>query len=207
MKKIMKGILIALMLTVGVGSAFGQYKENVNYTVVSQTATATPTVTEYFSMYCGHCFQFEPLLPSLKKDLKSGTKFEKSHVDYIPRDIPEMQAAIVKAYVIMEELGAKGDEILQHFFNTIHLQGKMVDSISVIKSLFEEKGVSKADIDKYFADKTIDAKAKKMAKEWEAKKITNVPSLVVNGKYLVNMGSVTSFEELTKLVNYLVEKK
>jgi len=203
----MKGILIALMLTVGIGSAFGQFKENVNYTVVSQTATATPTVTEFFSIYCGHCFQFEPLMPTIKKELKAGTTFDKSHVDYIPRDNPEVQAGIVKAYVIMDQLGEKGDEVLQHFFNQIHLMGRAVESISTIKTMFEEKGVSKADIDKYFSDKTLDTKAKIMARAWEEKKVTNVPALVVNGKYLLNMASVNSIQELMRLVNYLVEKK
>lgn len=203
----MKGILIALMLTVGIGSALGQFKENVNYTVVSQTATATPTVTEFFSIYCGHCFQFEPLMPTIKESLKAGTTFEKSHVDYIPRDNPEVRAGMVKAYVIMDQLGEKGDEVLQYFFNQIHLMGRAVDSMSTVKKMFEEKGVSKIDIELYFLDKEIDAKAKKMAKAWEEKKISNVPSLVVNGKYLVNMSSVNNTEELMTLVNYLVEKK
>lgn len=203
----MKGLLIALLFTVGVGSAFGQYQENVNYTVVSQTATATPTVTEFFSMFCGHCFQFEPMMPQLKAGLKEGTKFEKSHVDYIPRDNPAVQAGIVQAFVIMEKMGAKGAEIMQYFFDQYHVKGRTIDNMSTVKKMFEEKGVSKAEVDKYFADKTLEAKAKKMAREWEAKQVSSVPSLVVNGKYLVNMGSVKSLEELLSLVNYLVDKK
>ncbi|KOF01582.1 hypothetical protein OB69_17120 [Roseivirga seohaensis subsp. aquiponti] len=203
----MKGLLIALLLTVGVGSAFGQYQEKVHYTVVSETATAAPTVTEFFSMYCGHCFQFEPMMPQLKAGLKMGTKFEKSHVDYIPHDNPTMQAGIVQAFVIMESMGAKGAELLQYFFDQIHVKMRTVDDMSTLKKMFEEKGVSKAEVDKYFADKTLQAKAKKMAREWEAKGIASVPSLVVNGKYLVNMGSVKSLPELLALVNYLVDKK
>jgi len=195
------------MLTVGAGSAFAQYQEKIHYTVVSKTATATPTVTEFFSMYCGHCYSFEPMMPQIKAGLKAGTKFEKSHVDYIPRDNPTVQAGIVQAFVIMDKMGDKGAEVLQYFFDQIHLKMRTVEDMGTIKKMFEEKGVSKAEVDKYFADQTLATKARKMARAWEAKGVSNVPSLVVNGKYLVNMGSVNSLEELLALVNYLVDKK
>ncbi|KYG72431.1 thiol:disulfide interchange protein DsbA/DsbL [Roseivirga echinicomitans] len=203
----MKGLLIALMLTVGVGSAFAQYQENVHYSVVSEKATATPNVTEYFSMYCGTCYQFESLMPQIKASLKPGTKFEKSHVDYIPHDNPVMQAAIVQAFVVMEKLGEKGVEIRAYFFDQIHVKGRAVDSMDVIKKMFEENGLTKAEVDKHFADKTLQDKAKVMAKAYLSKKVTSVPAFVINGKYSIDIGSVKSIEELTGLINFLVEKK
>lgn len=195
------------MLTVGVGSAFGQYQENVHYSVVSETATATPNVTEYFSMYCGTCYKFEPIVPQIEAALKPGTKFEKSHVDYLPHDNPVMQAGIVQAFVIMEEMGAKGVAVRAYFFDQIHVKRRVVDSMSVIKKMFEETGLTKAEVDKYFADEVLQDKAKLMAKAYLSKKVTSVPSFVVNGKYSVDIGSVGSIEELIALINFLVEKK
>jgi thiol:disulfide interchange protein DsbA len=42
---------------------------------------------------------------------------------------------------------------------------------------------------------------------WEEKAITNVPTLLVNGKYKVIMNSVKNMEEMMTLVNYLIDKK
>ena len=38
-------------------------------------------------------------------------------------------------------------------------------------------------------------------------KITGTPSIVINGRYLVTMGSVKSESELIELVNWLVAKE
>jgi thiol:disulfide interchange protein DsbA len=204
---IMKGIFLALFLTFAI-SVSAQFQEHINYEIVAEKASAQPTVTEFFSLYCGHCFQFEPLVADVKAKLKPGTKFEKSHVSYIPRGIPEAQMGMVKSYVIMEEIGGeKGEEIKLYFFNQIHIQSKRVDDVATMKSLFIEKGITKEAIDKYFLDLKITAKAEKMASLWEEKKITNVPTLVVNGKYMVIMNSVKNMEEMMTLVNYLIDKK
>lgn len=204
---IMRKALLVLVLGCFVGVAYGQFKEGVNYDVVAEKATAEPTVTEFFSLFCGHCFQFEPLVGDVKEKLKEGTKFEKSHVDYIPRDNPDVQLGIVKAFVIMDEMGDKGTEIMQYFFNQIHLVGRVIDTNNVIKQMFWEQGVSKENVEKLFSSKDIEDKAKKMARVWEEKQITNVPTLLVNGKYKINMSSVRSIDELMELVNFLVDKK
>ncbi|PIQ49937.1 MAG: hypothetical protein COW03_02835 [Cytophagales bacterium CG12_big_fil_rev_8_21_14_0_65_40_12] len=203
----MKSIFLALFLTCSIAVS-AQFQERINYEVVAEKATAQATVTEYFSLYCGHCFQFEPLVEDVKSKLKPGTKFEKSHVSYIPRGNPEAQLGMVKSYVIMEEIGGeKEEEIKLYFFNQVHIQSRKIDDVATMKTLFIEKGITKEAIDKYFSDPKITAKAEKMAKEWELKQITNVPTLVVNGKYKVIMNSVKNMEEMMALVNYLVDKK
>lgn len=203
----MKSIFLALFLTCSIAVS-AQFQERINYEVVAEKATAQATVTEYFSLYCGHCFQFEPLVEDVKAKLKPGTKFEKSHVSYIPRGNPEAQLGMVKSYVIMEEIGGeKEEEIKLYFFNQVHIQSRKIDDVATMKTLFIEKGITKEAIDKYFSDPKITAKAEKMAKEWEEKQITNVPTLVVNGKYKVIMNSVKNMEEMMALVNYLVDKK
>jgi len=38
-------------------------------------------------------------------------------------------------------------------------------------------------------------------------KITGVPAIIVNGKYMVSGSSAGSFENVTKVVNLLIEKR
>jgi thiol:disulfide interchange protein DsbA len=203
----MKRVLFTMFMVAST-AGFSQFQEHINYEVVAEKATAQPTVTEFFSLYCGHCFQFEPLVTDVKAKLKPGTKFEKSHVSYIPRDNPEAQLGMVKAYVIMEELGgAKEEEIKLYFFNQVHIQNRSIEDVATMKALFIEKGVTKVAIDKYFADPKIIEKAEKMSALWEEKQVTNVPTLLVNGKYKVLMNSVKNMEEMMSLVNFLIDKK
>ncbi|MFT6053623.1 MAG: thiol:disulfide interchange protein DsbA [Roseivirga sp.] len=203
----MKRIIFALFMAVSI-SGFAQFQEHINYEVVAEKASAEPNVTEFFSIYCGHCFQFESLVEDVKAKLKPGTKFEKSHVSYIPRNNPEAQLGMVKAYVIMEEIGyEKGEEIKLYFFNQVHIQNRNIDDVATMKTLFIEKGIAKEAIDRYYADAKITEKAQKMSVLWEEKAITNVPTLLVNGKYKVIMNSVKNMEEMMTLVNYLIDKK
>ena len=45
----------------------------------------------------------------------------------------------------------------------------------------------------------VNEKAKAMSELWLEKRVTSVPTLVVNDKYKVNMNSVTSLDELIEL--------
>lgn len=203
----MRILTICFVLTLSSVALFAQtnFDEGTHYEVVADQKTAGSTVTEFFSLYCGHCFSFESLVDNFKGALTKGTKFEKSHVDYIPRDNREMQFAIVKAFVAMQDLGME-KELSSQFFAAIHVQGIKIDSVDDIKQIFLANDISSAKFDKLFNDPSLIERAKVMSKLWIDKKITNVPTLVVNGKYKLNMTSVKSFDELVALTNYLLTK-
>ena len=202
----MRKIFIIFLLGAAFFNAKAQFVEGRHYEVVSETTTEKPTVTEFFSFYCGHCFQFESMLDDYKKGLKTGTKFEKSHVDYIPRDNPPVQFGIVKAYLVIQALGID-EKLRPAFFDAIHTKGVPVETETDIKKLFTSNGVSGAGFDKLYEDPKLAKNAEKMIQAFKDKKITNVPTMVVNGKYKLKMESVKSLDELIKLTNFLLEKK
>ena len=53
------------------------------YTVIDVEKSAEPQVTEFFSFYCPHCYQFEPIMQSVEHKLPEGTSFKKMHVDFL----------------------------------------------------------------------------------------------------------------------------
>ena len=201
----MKKILIAVLLVLSV-SVKAQFVEGKHYEVVGKVATEKPTVTEFFSLFCGHCYQFESMLSLYKGGLKEGTQFEKSHVDYIPRDNKAVSFGIVKAFLSMKSLNVE-KELIPAFFKHIHAEMKPIETEKTIKEIFMANGVAAADFDKAYMSKKVEADANKMIALWQEKKITNVPTMVVNGKYKINMQSVSSLDELTKLTNFLLDKK
>ncbi len=203
----MRTLILCFILTLSSLAIYGQnnFQEGTHYEVVADQKTVQPTVTEFFSLYCGHCFSFESLVDTVKASLAKGTTFEKSHVDYIPRDDREMQFAIVKAFVAMQDLGME-KQLSSQFFAAIHMEGIKIDSVDDIKQIFLANDISSAKFDKLFNDPSLVQRAKVMSKLWIEKKITNVPTLVVNGKYKVTMTSVKSLDELISLTNFLLEK-
>jgi thiol:disulfide interchange protein DsbA len=202
----MRKILIILLLGAAFFNAKAQYTEGKHYTVVAKTATDEQSITEFFSFYCGHCYQFESMLDEFKKGLKSRTKFEKSHVNYIPRDNPAVQLGIVKAFLVVQQLDMD-EKLRPAFFEYIHVQGKVVETEAAIKEMFIANGVSASDFDLHYNNTELEKAAEIMAEDWKLKKVAMVPALVVNGKYKLDMNSVTSLEDLINLANFLLEKK
>ena len=201
----MRAIVFVCLLALSTAAAQAQFEEHKHYVVLETEKTERPTVTEFFSLLCGHCLQFEGLITDFKKALLKGTAFEKSHVNYLPKNNEEVGLGMVRAFVAMKKLG-KREALSKAFFIRVHLEQKPIESLEDIKQVFLENEVSAADYDKAFMNPGVMAEAAKMAKKWTEKGITNVPTLVVNGKYRLNMGSVKSLQELSSLVNFLLEK-
>lgn len=182
-----------------------QFNEGVHYTVVSETKTEKPTVTEFFSLFCGHCYQGESMFQEFAKALPEGTSFKKSHVTYIPRDNPEVGNGIVQAFIAMEKLG-KSKELTKVFFDYIHRDQKDIKSLTAIKEIFVANGVTAEEFDAAYNDKEVAAAATLMQKVWVDKQIESVPTLVVNGKYRVNMRTLENVQQMDSLVKFLLEK-
>ncbi|MBO3700128.1 thiol:disulfide interchange protein DsbA/DsbL [Roseivirga sp. E12] len=203
----MRILTICLVLTLTAVSLQAQktFQEGKHYEVVSQEKSMRIQVTEFFSLFCGHCFQFEALVDTLEASLGSEAIFRKSHVDYLPRDNEKAQFDIVKAFVTMGELDME-KELTRQFFAAIHAKGMKMDTPEEIKKIFLANDVNEVEFDRLFNGEEVEYRAKEMAKLWEEKKVTNVPTLVVNGMYKIEMGSVRSLQELIDLTNYLLAK-
>lgn len=203
----MRTLTFCLLLTLSSVQLLAQktFQEGKHYEVVAEKKTEAPTVTEFFSLYCGHCFQFEALVDTVAASLKTGTKFEKSHVSYLPRNNEATQFGIVKAFIAMKDLGMQ-KELTAQFFSAIHLKGIVIDSEDDIKQIFLANDISEAKFQKVYNSPDLIKRARAMTKLWDEKKVGNVPTLVVNGMYKIDMGSVGSIEELVALTNYLLEK-
>ena len=197
--------IIPLMLLCLLAQAQFKFEEGKQYTVIAETKTAQPEVKEFFSLFCGHCFQFEPFMDSLQAALPNGLKLEKSHVSYMPQNDPEMQQTIVKAFLTMREMG-KEKELVRQFFAAYHVQGVEFETQEDIKKIFEANDISGAQFDQMMASAGIASKAKAMSALWEEKEIASVPTIVVNGKYRINMGTLKSLDEMKAITLELLSK-
>tara|TARA_R110001583_G_scaffold85368_4_gene223712 strand:- start:201 stop:920 length:720 start_codon:yes stop_codon:yes gene_type:complete len=218
MKSFMKIAIIGLgVLSASVATAQSApkiYQEDINYTVVSETATPTPEVREYFSFYCGHCYSFEKFIKMIKPKLNEGV-FERNHVSFlggIPKSAQDnLTDAVALALTI--ESTTQQEAVIDAIFNRIHKERKRKDVYSRmgVREVFKEQGVDHKWFDANIDSSAVQMHAKQM-RDTQAKMTTSgalegVPTVIVNGKYRIENSGLNKKDpvgDYISLVNYLL---
>lgn len=187
-----------------------EFKEGVHYKVVGPIKTDGPVVKEYFSFYCGHCYQFEYLVGSIKEHLPEGAKFEKSHVDFLSFASKKMQQMLTRALITAEKMGMAEQQIAA-IFKYIHVHRAVPTSQQDIRNVFVLNGADGDEFDRIMASEEV-AKAAAIMKEnqdrlSQKRDLTSVPSVVVNGKFMIDVHGLDKNnleQEYNALIKYLL---
>ena len=184
------------------------YKEGVHYEVISEQATKSPEIKEFFSFYCGHCFRFEPLAKRFKEiSSDNGFTFKKSHVDFLRAAGPDIQFMLTKASVTADFLNVPA--VNDAIFNHIHNNRSVFKDKNDVRQLFIANGVDGDKFDKTFDSFPVKAAANQMRNaqnDLVSKRVlAGVPTFIVNGKYKINNKGFTAktYNELFKQIEEL----
>ncbi|WP_318459927.1 thiol:disulfide interchange protein DsbA/DsbL [Photobacterium leiognathi] len=190
----------AALLSFSVHAA--KFTEGDYYQVLDQPKSETPVVTEFFSLYCPHCYQFEPMIKQLKTKLPENAKLQKMHVSFMGGPMGKVMS---KAFATSVVLGVQ-DKMVPVFFNRIHTMNKPPRNEEEVRQIFIDEGVPAAEFDGAFNSFAVNSMVSRFDKAFEDAGITGVPAVVVNNKYLVKTGKIKSADEYFELVNYLLKK-
>jgi protein dithiol oxidoreductase (disulfide-forming) len=200
MKKIIRYISLSLFLLIGNQA----YAEN-GYTIISP---AQPTQTgdkievlEIFWYACPHCYDFEPYVNEWLKNKPDDVTFRRMPGIFRKSWIPH-----AKAFFTAKKLGIL-DDIHTALFNAIHKDKKKIHDEASIKKFFLKRGVDKSEFKKIYNSEEIDTKAKQAFVMGQRYKVTGVPAVIVNGKYMVSGSTAGSFENVLKVIDSLVDKE
>ena len=196
----------AIVLCAGVAaSAFSvaatTFTEGKHYEVVADTATATPVVTEFFSFYCPHCYQFEATLNPWVEQLLEDVNFVR-----IPAMFGGPWDAHGQMFLTLEAMGVE-HKVHNAVFNAIQKEHKKLTDKNDMADFLATQGVDK---DKFlatfdsFAIKGQIVKARELAKKYE---ITGVPTMIVNGKYRFDLGTSGGPEQTLNVADQLIAKE
>lgn len=200
-----KALLMAAALLLAPMAVFAaDYQEGVHYTVINDgPATAKPEITEFFSFYCPHCFNFaKTVVPKIIADKPDGVAFNQAHVDFIGKD---MGVEMSRAFAVAHQLNVD-DKIDNALFSAIHDKKQNFTNRDDIRALFIANGVDGKTFDAAAESFMVKAQMAKMKRDTENAKLTGVPALVVNGKYRVETGSIKSYDELLDIAFFLAKK-
>lgn len=209
----MRQIALFILLTIATpltlfahGSGSHHFSEGSHYEVLPNPATAKPVVTEYFSFFCGHCFRFEPLMGEVKKSLPKGVKFEKSHVDFLPRNQEDIANLYSKALYTAQILDVE-EKVVAKLFEAVHIKRETFNTEAQLQKVFAEVGIPEEKFKAAFNGFMANGAVGEMQKAQQQAKLSSVPTIIVNGKYKVVTQQIKSAEEYIRLVNYLTTLK
>ena len=158
-------------------------------------------VEELFWYGCGHCFSLEEHVHSWTAKLPADVEFTR-----IPAMFGKSWVIHAQMYYVGEVLGitekSHGD-----IFNAIHINGKRLQRKSEQQEFFAAYGVSAEDFDKAYNSFTVKSRLQQGDKRIRAYRVSGVPAIVVNGKYLVDASSAGGQKNMFKVVDYLIEQE
>lgn len=183
-----------------------EYDEGINYQRLSVPqpggTNGTIEVVELFWYGCPHCYHFEPHLKQWLKKKPAKVTFTRIPAIF---NSPEWQLHAT-AFYAAEVLGI-GEKIHGDLFDAIHKQNRAMKSRDELMKFFANYGVSNDDFNATFDSFTVQAKVQRAADLTKKFEISGVPTMIINGKYRVDGPMATNYENLVKILDFLVRKE
>lgn len=207
MKKIFALVMFVLLLPMQ-ACAVEQWEEGKHYKVISDTASAKPVVTEFFSFWCPACFNFEPLVAQMKSKIGSDVEFNKVHVNFMGMAGPDVQDAATRGMMIGRAM-KREDAMNKAIFNYIHVQRAPITGLNDIRNIAIINGFDEAEFDKMAKSFGVNSMVKRNVKEMNdyRKFLSGVPNFIVNGKYQATFTRDMSADDMVNLVVWLSKQK
>lgn len=206
-KRMLTLSLITLMSLTAWAEEDTRYQEGVHYTVLSTPLKTTyrgdeiGEIMEFFSYSCIHCFNLEPAIERFLDEKPDNIRFTQVPVMFNPRNEPEVRAYYVGQVL---KIGEQANEVI---FNTIHKERRALRSDAQFAKLFaDELGVSE---EKYMATAYsfgVDPMVQKSVQLTGNSRIGGTPTVIANGKYVIDSGAVGSNEMALYVAKYLIER-
>ena len=197
--------LVAILL-IGYGAIYstgiteGEFLAGEHYRVIEdppRRRTGEPImVQEFFSYGCIHCRNFDPLLDDWRATMPEGVTFRRSPVTFSP-----VWQLLAQSYYALERLGAVQANHLR-LFRAIHDNGRQFLSADMVADYVDGNGTTKEEFLRAFNSPEVRREMRDADAAQRKFVITSVPTLVVGGKYVVNMdvGRKASLDVVAHLI-------
>jgi len=158
-------------------------------------------VIEFFSYGCNHCNDFHPLITQWAAKLPKDVSFRRVPVTF---NRPEW-ARLAKIYYALEATGdlAKLDAAV---FIAIHEQRVQFKSDDAVIAWAASKGADAKKFGDAMGAFSMQAKLQRSDQDASTARISGVPSIAVDGKYLINNEAAGGYEELLKITDSVIAK-
>jgi thiol:disulfide interchange protein DsbA len=158
-------------------------------------------ITQFFSYQCPHCFKFEKTYAAWAAALPEGVKAERAAVAIGHAS----WAAAAQAFYALSALKAV-PAIDDAFFGAIHRQRKPLADEASIAAWVAGQGIDRGAFEKAYRSFSVQLQTRRADDLSRKVRLPSVPSLVVDGKYLVPIADDGDFRDQLAIVDALIER-
>jgi thiol:disulfide interchange protein DsbA len=199
---------LALIAALVIAAAPARAADPVEGTDYQAIRPAVPTsdaskivVTQFFSYQCPHCYRFEKTFTAWSASLPDDVKVERAAVAI-------GHAAWIAPAQAYYALGAmkKVPAIDDAFFSAVHRKGKKLTDEDSIAAWVAEQGIDRAEFEEAYRSFSVQLQTKRADELSRKVRLPSVPTLVVDGKYLVPIKDDGDFRDQLAVVNALIDR-
>ena len=158
-------------------------------------------VVEVFSYMCPHCHEFEPKVAAWVKQQPADTQFHRMPVVFGRAS----WETLARSYYALEAIG-EIERIHAKIFAAIHDDNVILQQKDVLFDWIEKQGVDRKKFASAFDSFSMGGKIQRSAQRAQAYGISGVPSIVVDGRYMVSTSQAGNYENMLKIVDELVKQ-
>jgi thiol:disulfide interchange protein DsbA len=180
------------------------YVEGKHYKRVEQSKAVEGDkieILEFFWYGCPHCYSFEPYLNKWKKEKPDNVEFVR-----VPATFQPLWVLHARAYYALQMLDA-GEKIHPKFFSEIHNNKNYMKTFDDLAVFVQKYGVDRSEFIDAMNSFAVENNVRKARKLVDGYKISGVPAVAVNGKYLISASMAGSYDNMIKIINHLIEKE
>nr|WP_194716125.1 DsbA family protein [Erwinia persicina] len=206
--RLLASTLLALLLPAAASAE--NYHAGEQYTRLDKPVASAPAVVEFFSFYCGHCYQFAETYHvggTVSQALPEGTKLTKYHVSLMGK----LGNELTEAWSIAMVMGIE-DKIEKPLFD--ELQNKhAINSEEDIQRVFAAAGVDAGVYENARHSLLVKGMIARQNKAVKALDVSAIPSVYVFGKYKINNAGMANqsidgyAKEYAAVVRYLLDSQ
>ncbi|MPV85850.1 thiol:disulfide interchange protein DsbA/DsbL [Ostreibacterium oceani] len=196
--------LSALVAMTGAVQAQSLFNEGADYTALANPLdpqkAGQKEVIEIFSYTCPHCYNLESHI----NEWAENTKPESVGFYKIPATGGYWEFTARVKYVA-EKLGL-GHDFDMAYFDAIHKDKQrklMGDKKAAIEFIATFAGISPDEVEKSWKSLQVERNLKRSEQIYQQSGVTGVPAVLVNGKYMVKLGS--NYERFFQVIDYLLK--
>ena len=158
-------------------------------------------VTEFFSYQCPHCFTFAKPFAAWAAGLPADVKADRAAVSIGHAS----WAAAAQAFYALTAMKAV-PRIDDAFFGAIHRERRKLTDEASIAAWVAGEGIDRAAFDKAYRSFSVQLQTRRADEQSRKVRLPSVPSLVVDGRYLVPIADDGNFQDQLEHVNALIER-
>jgi thiol:disulfide interchange protein DsbA len=181
MKSLIKGLLVALALMMG-GTALADAQLGRDYSLLNPpqpTSTRKIEVLEFFFYGCSHCFHLHPLLSAWEKTMPKDVE-----LTFVPTVFRDSWEPMANTFYALESMG-KQQQLHDALYRAWNEDNMALVDESKIADFVAKHGVDRAKFTAAYNSFAMQSKVMRAKQMIRSYGINGTPTLVVDGKYVI----------------------